>query len=242
MKKSNLDPRILMGIVAVSSMAAVIAQSLVPALAFTFTIFLFATIYGADIAGVFKKCRRLWQVVIFASLMQSIFAPSGQAVLHIGSVALLTTGGIEKGIVVLLRLASLMCGAALLLTCGQERLSEGMIRLGIPYEFVYMVLIGLRFLPVLREEMQDSLNAIQLRGVDLKNIPLSKKTKVYSYLLFPVVSASIIRAQELSVSMEMRGFRAFHTRTSMIDIKTTPFDWVVFTLFVFAEAGILFLL
>ena len=77
-----------------------------------------------------------------------------------------------------------------------------------------MVSIGLRFIPMMRDEFRDSLTAIQLRGVVIKELRLRKRFRLYSYLLLPVIAASLQNARELAMSMEMRAFRAMRERTS----------------------------
>lgn len=223
--KISFDPRALLGITAASSLSSVLIQRVEFSVISASMIFVFGMIAGADIKGVFIKCKRLWQVVIFASLMQSIFLPSGVVLLAIAEVPILTMGGLEKGVVILLRMASLLCGAAILLTKGQAQLIAGMIGLGVPYEFAYMVMIGLRFLPIMRDELEDGLISIQLRGVDIGHIPWRKKAEVYSYLLFPAVAGAAAKAKDLAVSMELRGFRANKYQTPLMTLKCSAKDY-----------------
>ena len=60
-----------------------------------------------------------------------------------------------------------------------------MIRFGVPYEIAFMVLMAIRFLPVLGEEVRDALTAIQLRGVKIKEIPLGQKSRSIPISLCP---------------------------------------------------------
>lgn len=238
-RTEHFDPRVLLGITVLSSLSAVLVQRISWATLSAVLIFGFAILAGADVKGVFYKCKRLWQVVIFASLMQSIFLPSGSVLLAVAGIPLMTAGGLAKGVVIVLRMASLICGAAVLLTSGQSRMIAGMIRLGVPYDFAYMVIIGLRFLPVMRDELQDGLVSIQLRGVDIKHIPWRKKLEVYSYLLFPAVAGAVARAKELAVSMELRGFRAHNHQTALVRLRCGVKDYLAVAAFAVLTACLL---
>jgi two-component system chemotaxis sensor kinase CheA len=77
----------------------------------------------------------------------------------------------------------------------------------------------LRFLPVFSEEFRDTMIAIQLRGVDLKRIPIRDKIRIYAKIIMPVAYGAADRAQKLSYAMELRAFRAMPERTSRITLK-----------------------
>jgi len=90
-----------------------------------------------------------------------------------------------------------------------------------------MVTMAIRFLPLLRDEAVDMLTAIQLRGVNLKKIPLLRRLKMYSYLLAPLLISVLLKARDLSLAMEMRAFRAFPRRTSLRTLYLQPADYLV---------------
>ncbi len=90
-----------------------------------------------------------------------------------------------------------------------------------------MVSIGIRFLPILTREIKDSMVAIQLRGIEIEKIPLKKRLYIYSYLFTPILVSTIIRAQKLSMSVEMRGFRAYEQRTSYMVLKMSYIDYLI---------------
>lgn len=71
----------------------------------------------------------------------------------------------------------IISSALLLLTAKPMELVLGLIRLKIPYEIAFMVLLAIRFLPVLVEEVQDALTAIQLRGSRSRRSPWARKSR-----------------------------------------------------------------
>lgn len=46
----------------------------------------------------------------------------------------------------------------------------------------------------------------------------------------PIISGTLLKAQELSISIETRAFRAFPERTSFIEIKLGFYDYFVMIL------------
>ena len=215
MKKfSPPDPRSTFAIAAYLSLFAVFAQSLTIMGGLLILALLAALSLRVELPRVFKRLKRLWQIIIIVALLQSIFSPAGEVWLQIGSVSLLTSGGVIKGLIVLGRLAILILGGSLFTVYSARELIQGMIQLKLPYEVAYMISIGIRFIPLMGEELRDSLTALALRGVVVKDLKMRKRLKVYTYLLLPMIAGSLHNARALTMSMEMRGFGAYPCRTS----------------------------
>jgi len=175
----------------------------------------------------FGRFKRLWQVVLMVALLQSLFAPSGLVWLQLWNVPLLTSGGLEKGLLVLFRLALFITSAALFTPYPARALIQAMVQLRLPYEVAYMVSVGIRFIPQLGEELRDSLTALALRGIVIRELKLKQRVKLYSYLLLPVLAASLQNARELAMSLDMRAFRAHPKRTSYYTLTLNRWDWVL---------------
>ena len=222
------DPRVIFALtIVLSSFAVIIRQSVWLMLTKVVAVLIFAIALGVDFIAVFRRLKRLWQALIFVSIMRSIFTPSGTILFEIAGVQLLTIGGIEIGILVLLRLALfIICGA--MFACYTVRsLIQGMVQIRLPYEVAYMISVGVRFIPKLAEELKDSLIALQLRGVVIEELKLKKKISLYTYLILPVIVSSMQNAKELAMSMEMRAFRAYRERTSFFVLKFRKSDYVL---------------
>ena len=101
----------------------------------------------------------------------------------------------------------------------------------LPYELAFMVMVALRFIPILREEAQDVLCAVQMRGVRLNKAPLRQKITTYTSIMIPIVSGSIHKAEQTSIAMEARAFRAFTDRTSMRRLQMSKADWIYLAAF-----------
>lgn len=221
------DPRVVFSLAAYLSLFAVFAQTLWLMGALLILAASSAILLHVDLARVFKKLKRLWQVVFTVALLQSVFSPSGEVWFSAGPVVLLSSGGVAKGLIVLGRLAILILGGSLFATYSTRELIQGMIQLRLPYEIAYMVSVGIRFVPLMGEELRDSLTALALRGVVIKELKLRQRVKVYTYLLLPTVAGSLHNARALAMSMEMRGFGAFPQRTSYFTFSFSRRDYLL---------------
>lgn len=198
-----------------------------------------AALLGAHPILVLKKLRGLFLIILAAALLQSAFLRSGAILLRIGGVTLLTAGGVAAGAMLLFRMSILIMTGAIAASCGTRRGIQALVQMKIPYEIAFMVFIALHFIPVLAQEMRDALTAIQLRGVDIGHIPWRRRIKVYTYLFIPVVSAAVIKARDLGAAIELRGFRAYPSRTSLERLVMRPADWFLIIGAIWATAGIL---
>lgn len=224
---NKLDPRTKILIVLCLSSLGVFIRK-IDMLAFVlFISLIIALLLKSNLFSIIKKLKKVLYLIIFIAIIQSIFTPTGKPIINIGNFSLLTLEGLEKGIQFVLRMGVIIVSATILATSNSRDIVQGLIQWKIPYEISFMVSVGIRFLPMLTEEIKDSVNAIQLRGIELEKIPFKRKLKMYSYIFTPIVSSSILKAQNLSVAMEARAFRAFPQRTSYRVLKMTFIDYAI---------------
>jgi len=232
------DVRVVFALALVlSSFAVVIRENLWYMSGLVVLAILCAVLIGVDFRSLFRRLKRLFQMLIVVSILRSIFAPSGAVLLEFWGIQFLTVGGIQIGALVLLRLGLFITSGAMLTCYPVRTLIQGMVQIKMPYEIAYMVSVGVRFVPQLAEELKDSLTALQLRGVVIEDLKLKKKLSLYTYLILPAVVSSMQNAKELAMSMEMRAFRAERERTSFFEISFKSSDIImlcgilVFTVF-----------
>lgn len=225
----KLDPRTKLLIVLCLSTLAIGANTTI-ILFIVFLLALFtAFLFKIDLSRNFKKVKKLIYMLLLIALVQSIFT-EGQALVSIGKIKILTLEGLEKGAQFILRMAIIIFSAAIIGTSNSREIIQGLVQLKLPYDIAFMAAIGIRFLPMIREEIKDSLTAIQLRGVDIKNIPIKERINLYSYLFTPILVGTILKAERLSTAIEMRGFRAYDNRTSFLVLKLKKIDYLVMAL------------
>jgi len=172
-------------------------------------------------------------------VLQCLFNRNGEPLLVLSGFTLVTEPGFQVAVVVCLRLLIVMI-SALVVAVGESRdYLLALTQCRIPYEISFMVLAALRFLPMLREEARDVLCAAQMRGLKLKKTGLAKQAGAYISIVLPVVAGAIRRAEQLSIAMEARGFRAHPHRTSMRRLKMQPSDWIFSAAFCIVLAAVL---
>jgi energy-coupling factor transport system permease protein len=226
---SGIDPRTKLVYALCMSLLAVVLNR--PA--FLFPLFCAAAAIavadgGAESLLLFTK-RLKWMGYFFAliAVLQSLFNPSGGTLLKLGGLTILTGGGLASGLSFILRMAVITLSAYVVSRIGRRPAIEGLIKWKMPYEIAFMTSVALYFIPVFGEEFKNSLNALQLRGVDLKRVPFHRKIATYTSLVMPVISGMLIRAREMAAAMEMRAFRAYDDRTSYLELRLGFLDYVL---------------
>lgn len=224
---SKLDPRTKLTIIICLSSAAVIINNWAFLSGLFIISFILLLIFGVSPWGMIKRIRVLLYMVVVIALMQSIFAPSGQTLLASGSLKLVTSGGLLKAAEFILRMLIIIASAGILSTSNHREIIQGLVQWKLPYEIAFMASMGIRFLPVFAEEFRDAMIAVQLRGVDIKKLPLRQKLEVTVSLFQPVVAGALLKSKAMAMSIEMRGFRAYPSRTSYLVLELKRDDYVV---------------
>lgn len=229
MRPPALDPRTkLLLVLSVSSLSIFVGGPL-SQLGLILLAWLLATYLGGEPQRMLRRLWRLFWVILPLVFLQSVFASTGTTLLRLGGLSLLTTGGLLSGWLMLTRLAVVLVAASILQTASPRDIVQALIQCRIPYELAFMVMLAARFLPLLSEEVQDSLVALQLRGIEPEKLRLRGRLQIYVYLLLPVAVNTLIRAEQLSLAMELRAFRAFPGRTSYRQLRLQRHDivWMV---------------
>ncbi len=225
MKPQSIDPRTKLLIVLLISSLAVFIKDLGLLLLTLFLSIAVTLLLKANLMGVLKKIKTFLWVFIAIVVLQSIFTKDGTVILELFNIKFITDIGLTRGIQTILRFLIIITSAVIMTTSNSREIIQGLVQWKIPYELAFMVSVAIRFLPLIQEEVNDMMTAIQLRGVDIKRIPLMKRLKTYSYLLMPMITSVLLKSQELSVAMEMRAFRAFPQRTSYKNLELSKADY-----------------
>lgn len=223
----SLDPRSKLVMVLVISSLAVWTRDLI-ILAFLFVLSAAACLLvGSSMAGVFKKWKYFLWLFLAMVIIQSLFSAEGEPLLAVDRYVLVSDAGLFMGGHTIIRFLIIMTSALVMLSSHSRAIIQGLVQWKVPYELAFMVSVAIRFLPLLQEEIMDMMTAIQLRGVNLKRIPLLRRLKTYAYLLMPMIASVLIKSRELSMAMELRAFRAYPTRTSYRTLTFAAPDYYV---------------
>jgi energy-coupling factor transport system permease protein len=195
---------------------------------------------GVRPGAIWVKLRGLVGLIFMLFLLQCLFNRRGEPLLVLRGFTLVTEAGFQTAVFVCLRLLIIIL-SALVVALGEARdYLLALTQFKVPYEIAFMVLAALRFLPMLQEEAQDVLSAAQMRGLRIKKAGPKARAAAYISIVLPVVAGAIHRAEQLSIAMEARGFRAFPKRTSMRRLRMRAADWVYLAAFCLVLAALLF--
>ncbi len=231
----TLDPRSKMLTVLVLTSLSVVTKDPLPAFFLLGVTLLVALLFQGNLSVLYKMLRLL-PLFLLLIPVHSFFSQEGVALLVVFSTPLMTTFGVLRVFLLFLRLTSIILASSILLSLDTRDMIQGLIQWRIPYEIAFMVQLGLSFLPLLGQELADALIAIQLRGLEIARLPLKKKLALYSYLFLPVLVGVLMKARQISMTLEMRAFRFTSRRTSFRRLTLSPLDylWSVFMLVFFS--------
>jgi len=125
---------------------------------------------------------------------------------------------------------------------GLERLLRPVGRLGLPIQdFVLMIQVALRFLPLLAREAERIAKSQASRGAEwgTGRGGLLRRTRQALPILVPLFLVSLQRAEALAMAMEARGYRSDGRRTSMVALNFRRGDYLALLLSLIASAVIL---
>lgn len=116
--------------------------------------------------------------------------------------------GLEYGAIQALRSAIMLTlGLFVCWTAEPRQLLKGLLAWRMPYELAFMLMTGLRFLPVIIQETAMVLAAQRLRGFEpVRSLWPQRLLQTALQTLFPILARSLRRAATLAASVESRGF------------------------------------
>ncbi len=127
---------------------------------------------------------------------------------------------------------------------GLEALLHPLVKLRLPVQdFVLMVQVALRFLPLLALEAERITKAQASRGAEWgtgRGGPLRRARQVLPVIV-PLFLVSLQRAENLALAMEARGYRSQEPRTSLIELRYQGADMLAMLLALASAALILML-
>ncbi len=182
----------------------------------------------APLAGVTKPLLKAMLILIPVSsslLALQIIAPAVAKpwtdVGHIG-VLHLYGDGIYYGFVLLGRIvASLLLALVMVMTTHPSDLFTSFAKLKVPYTLNFMLAMTLQLIPVFEREVGIIMSAQKSRGMKGRGFASVLPSFV------PVFVGAIERVQQLSISLESRGFGSAGIKTSYRQVRTRPSDWII---------------
>lgn len=181
---------------------------------------------------VLRGLKPLMVIILFTGVLNLFLTPGEDILWRFGFVSI-TTAGVHKAVLIIVRLVLLIAGTSLLtyttspiqLTDGLERLFSPLKKIHAPvHELTMMMSLALRFIPTLIEETDKIMSAQRARGADFDSGNLLHRAKALVPILVPLFVSSFRRADELATAMECRLYRGDNRRTRLRQLQFSRED------------------
>jgi energy-coupling factor transport system permease protein len=181
-----LDPRTRLALGIMGLAAVVIAAD--PAILLVEFVAIVISLY------LFNLLRPWVHSLRFSMPMAVLVFLVGAVSLSLGEAALLS-----------LRLINLLSASFLLFhTISAEEMGDALRKLGLPYEFAFILTTAMRYVPLIGQKIRSIIDAQTSRGIDLR-LRL-KNLGNLAALLMPLLVQSFLLSEHLAIAMESRGF------------------------------------
>ena len=173
-------------------------------------------------------------ILVFTGLLNLFFTDGETVLVQVWRITI-TLEGVEKAIMMVVRILMLIAGTFLLtyttspisLTDGLESLLGPLKVIKVPvHELSMMMCIALRFIPTLVEETDKIMSAQKARGADFESGNIMERVKAMIPILVPLFVSAFRRADELATAMECRCYQGGEGRTKMKLLRYGRFDLI----------------
>lgn len=187
------------------------------------------------IGSVMRGIVPFFWLFLFAAIAHFFFTPGRSiAPFPIGFLNV-TEEGLVNGVLVSTRILCIIILSSLLtLTTTPIELTTALKKVLFPLrafkapvdDFVMMMMLTIRFVPILLLESQRIINAQKSRGIDFETGGLISRARKLVPILIPLFHLSFKRADELAVAMVCRGYVTGAERTSFKELRFAGRDFL----------------
>lgn len=191
---------------------------------------------GVPVRVFFRGLRIFFFLFLFTALLHLFFTPGPPLFMLPGPIPLkITQEGILRGALVSWRLLTVITLSSLLtytttpmvITRGLESLLAPLARLRFPVQdFSLMMMMAIRFIPVLTTETDRVWKAQKSRGADLRRGGIRTRAATLMSVVLPVFTGLFRRADDLALALQARGYAPGKARTCMHPLKWGSGDTV----------------
>lgn len=181
-----------------------------------------------------RTLNSLWTlryILILLFLFSTIIWPffiGGKTVLFCLMGLCLHKESILYGIAMGLRLSTfVMAGMILISTTRNEDITNGFIKMGLPYPVAFAISTALRLVPTFAGAGATIVQAQVSRGLDLESKNIFKRLGKFIPLAVPMFITAIRYTNMLSMALESRGFSPSRPRTMYCEPHMKKNDWMV---------------
>ena len=98
----------------------------------------------------------------------------------------------------------------------------------IPYRIAYSLSLSLRFTPIVSQELDIIRGAQQTRGLNTNPSTLRGVYNNLKFTMLPLISSTLNRIKDITISMDGRGFGVYSERTRIKEVPLTFTDIIKF--------------
>lgn len=154
----------------------------------------------------------------------------------------ITLEGLLYGIAMAIKLDMMIIAGMIFLSATKiEELSLGLQKLKLPYRAAFAFSTAIRLVPMIVGTTYVIIQAQQSRGLDLDSGGPLTKLKKYVPLLIPVFVSVIRGTNVFAMALESKGFGYSAVRSSYLQSRFTPVDYLVATVVLLLLAGSLYM-
>lgn len=201
-----------------------------------FVCFAFMITSKIQIKMYLKMLKAILPIIIITSFLNIFYNSEGKTIFSYGIINI-TTGGIQKVVLISFRICLLIIFSSMLTyTTSPTELTDAIERLLSPLKFIglgetvhilaMMTSIALRFIPILIEEVDKITSAQKARGADIESGNLLKRIKALIPILIPLLISATRRAYDLAEAMECRCYHGGKGRTKMKQLHLSYKDFI----------------
>jgi len=225
----KLNLRTLLVLVVLTTSLSVIFQNLKMQcllILFTFVLYAVTGMTKHKMIRTYHRLKNLGRIIITVLIFQILFRQEGDIYWQYGIIKI-TSVGLNYGLISSLRFFLIILIAGLLFDFPYYDYLLSFRSWKISYEISFMVASMIHFIPIFTDQFRSSIEALTLRGISFKNVPVFKRFRMFSTLIFPVVAKAISNVKYRAISLELRGFRIYRERTYLYKSKLNIFDLLI---------------
>jgi energy-coupling factor transport system permease protein len=193
-----------------------------------------------------KALQNFWRLrfilallIVFSSVLWPFFA-KGQTLWWAWGSLLVSKESLFYGIAMGLRLATFVAaGLIFLSTTRNEELTNGLIRMGVPYPIAFALSTALRLVPTFAGAGATIIQAQVSRGLDLESGNIFSRASKFIPQAVPLFIYAIRHTNLLAMALESKGFSPESPRTLYYEPVMRTIDYVVLILLLTILAGFL---
>ncbi|MEI8181527.1 MAG: energy-coupling factor transporter transmembrane component T [Desulfomonile sp.] len=229
----RLDPRIKLGGLALMLASVFVSTSrqglAVTAFAVIALAILTRTGYRVWVLGI----KRFSWMLVIAGGANLFFGSGGKPLILFGLEMPFSGGALEDSLIFVVQLTEAIALSLVLtfattpveLTRGVERLARPLKKFSIPVEnFSMVLLLAMRFVPILQQELRMTIDAQRSRGVEFGKGKIMTRSRNLVALLVPTLMGVLRRADLLALAMTARGFHPGAPRSEFKPMELSVLD------------------